>query len=116
MSKQNLNEQAQEILEIAQKHGVEQNFFFITTFQRYMRQLQNLKELEKILDKDGILVEKTYVKGTKNQYIHPALSSYNKTCSEANKIVSTLVNIIVKLRVGNENLEDDPLLKVLNGI
>jgi hypothetical protein len=26
-----LNQQAQEILKIAEKHGVEQNFFFITT-------------------------------------------------------------------------------------
>ena len=32
MNKISLNEQAQEILRIAEKHGVEQNFFFLTTF------------------------------------------------------------------------------------
>ena len=42
-----LSEQAQEILAIAEKHGVEQNFFFITTFKRYQVQINILTELEK---------------------------------------------------------------------
>jgi hypothetical protein len=110
-----LDEQAQEILKIAEKHGVEQNFFFITTFQRYMRQLKNLKELEAILDTEGVSVERTYVKGAKNKYIHPALSAYNKTSSEANKTVSTLVGIIIKLRDKNAEDNYDPLLDFLSG-
>ena len=35
LNKISLNEQAQEILRIAEQHGVEQNFFFFTTFKRY---------------------------------------------------------------------------------
>lgn len=45
--KMSLNEQAKEILRIAQEHGVEQNFFFITTFKRYQVQINILNELEK---------------------------------------------------------------------
>lgn len=41
-----LNEQAQEILKIAQESGVQGNFFFITTFKRYQVQLNMLTELE----------------------------------------------------------------------
>lgn len=38
MKKISLNEQAQEILRIAERYGVEQNFFFLTTFKRYQVQ------------------------------------------------------------------------------
>ena len=65
MNKISLNEQAQEILQIAEQHGVEQNFFFLTTFKRYQVQLQILNDLEKTIKQDGILVTKEYVKGRK---------------------------------------------------
>ena len=44
-----LNKQAQEILKIAERHGVEQNFFFLTTFKRYQVQIGILNDLEKTL-------------------------------------------------------------------
>ena len=96
--KSNLNEQAKEILRIAEKHGVEQNFFFITTFKRYQVQIQILNELEAEIKKDGPLVEKEYVKGRKNIYSHPAISDYNRTTDSANKTVTTLMKIITTLR------------------
>ena len=55
MNKMSLNEQAQEILRIAEQHGVEQNFFFLTTFKRYQVQLQILNDLEKTIKEDGTL-------------------------------------------------------------
>ena len=47
-----LNEQAQEILKIAQESGVQWNFFFITTFKRYQVQLNMLAELEQAMKKE----------------------------------------------------------------
>ena len=45
-----LDEQASEILKIAEQHGVEQNFLFLTTFKRYQVQLKILSDLkEKIM-------------------------------------------------------------------
>ena len=44
--KQTLTEQAQEILRIAEQHGVEQNFFSLTTFKRYQVQINILIDLE----------------------------------------------------------------------
>ena len=58
MNKMSLNEQAQEILRIAEQHGVEQNFFFLTTFKRYQVQIQILNDLEKTIKEDGTLVTK----------------------------------------------------------
>ena len=92
-----LNEQAQEILRIAEQHGVEQNFFFLTTFKRYQVQLQILNDLEKTIKEDGTLVTKEYVKGRKNVYSHPAIADYNRTTDSANKTVSTLMKIIISL-------------------
>ena len=85
MSKIDLNKQAKEILEIAEKYGVEQNFFFLTTFKRYQVQIGILNDLEKTIKEDGPLVTKEYVKGRKNVYSHPAISDYNRTTDSANK-------------------------------
>jgi len=112
--KLNLNEQAQEILEIAQKHGVEQNFFFITTFKRYQVQIGILNDLEKTIREDGILVTKEYVKGRENVYSHPAIADYNRTTDSANKTVSTLMRIITTLRNRNDEDVEDPLLNILS--
>ena len=115
MNKISLNEQAQEILRIAEQHGVEQNFFFLTTFKRYQVQLQILNDLEKTIKQDGILVTKEYVKGRKNVYSHPAISDYNRTTDSANKTVITLMKIITTLRDRQDDDGPDPLLEILCG-
>ena len=109
-----LNEQAQEILRIAEEHGVEQNFLFITTFKRYQVQLKILYELEKKINEDGTLVTKEYVKGRENIYTHPAIAEYNKTSTSANQTVATLIKIIKSLRNDEgDGDNDDELLSAL---
>ena len=115
MNRISLNEQAQEILRIAEQHGVEQNFFFLTTFKRYQVQLQILNDLEKTIKQNGILVTKEYVKGRKNVYSHPAISDYNRTTDSANKTVVTLMKIITTLRDRQDDDGPDPLLEILGG-
>lgn len=117
MAKMSLNEQAQEIIRIAEESGVQSNFFFITTFKRYQVQLNMLTELEKKMKDDGMLVTKEYVKGRKNLYSNPALKEYNTTTDSANRTVSTLMKIIKNYNVddGEEENEEDPLLKAING-
>ena len=103
----NLDQQAQEILKIAEKHGVEQNFFFITTFKRYQVQINILNDLEKAIKSDGTLVTKQYVKGRENIYTHPAITEYNKTANGANQTVQTLMKIITTLRDENSDSADE---------
>ena len=112
----NLNEQAQEILRIAEEGGVQTNFFFVTTFKRYQVQISILSELEKALKENGTLVTKEYVKGRKNLYDNPAINAYNRTTDSANKTVTTLMKIIRGFKDEDNNGEDDdPLLKAING-
>lgn len=117
MAKKDLNEQAKEILEIAEARGVQSNFFFVTTFKRYQVQLTILYELEKALKEEGMLVKKEYVKGRKNLYSNPAVAEYNKTTDSANKTVATLMKIIHNFNNDDSDPtgEEDPLLKVING-
>ena len=112
--KLNLTEQAREILRIAEQHGVEQNFFFITTFKRYQVQLSILSDLEKAIQEDGLLVTKEYVKNRKNLYTHPAIKDYNQTTNSANRTVETMMKIITTLRTKEGKVGEDKLLKFLS--
>lgn len=114
--KMSLNEQALEIIRIAEESGVRSNFFFVTTFKRYQVQLNILTDLERALKDEGTLVQKEYVKGRKNLYANPAIAEYNRTADSANKTVSTLMKIIREF--GNEDGDGDggdDLLKYING-
>ena len=114
MAKLSLSEQAQEIIKIAEKYGVEQNFLFITTFKRYQVQLSILNELEQRIKEDGSLVTKEYVKGRENVYTHPAIGEYNKTSTSANQTVATLIKIFKSMRSEEDDGEgEDELLSAL---
>ena len=47
MAKKELEAQAKKIMEMAEESGLQSNFFFVTTFQRYLVQINILEELEK---------------------------------------------------------------------
>lgn len=117
MANQSLNEQAVEILRIAEEAGVQTNFFFVTTFKRYQVQLSNLSELEKAIKDTGTLVTKEYVKGRANIYVNPAVTEYNKTTDSANRTVTTLMKIIKGFAKEDEERDSgyDPLMVIING-
>lgn len=116
-TKMSLQEQAVEILRIAEDTGVQTNFFFVTTFKRYQVQLSNLSELEKAIKETGTLVTKEYVKGRANIYVNPAVSEYNKTTDSANRTVTTLMKIIKGFAKEDEERDsgNDPLMAIVNG-
>lgn len=118
MAKMNLQEQAVEILRIAEETGVQTNFFFVTTFKRYQVQISILNDLEKSIEQDGMLVKKEYVKGRKNLYTNPAVREYNTTTDSANRTVTTLMKIIQgfgKSDAERDGGDVDPLLALING-
>jgi hypothetical protein len=100
MADLDLNHQAREILDIAEKYGVEQNFLFITTFKRYQVQTMILNDLEKTLRDGNAFAANEDVNGHQKLYVHPAIAEYNKTAAAANKTVQMLIKIITTLRDG----------------
>lgn len=114
--KYNLQEQANAIIEYAEKSGSQTNFFFLTTFKRYQVQLNILTDLEKALAQEGMLVSKEYVKGRQNIYTNPAVAEYNRTVDSANKTVKTLMTILRNAGGGeDQGDEEDPLMTLING-
>ena len=111
-----LQEKAAEIVAMAEDAGVQENYFFVTTFKRYQVQIGILSQLEESMAKDGMLVKKEYVKGRKNLYSNPAVNAYNRTADSANKTVQTLMKIVKEF--GGDKGKDkvkDPLLELING-
>lgn len=107
-----MQEQAERVLEKAEEKGVSTNFFFKTTFERYLVQMKIMDDLKKNMAKDGTMVEKEYVKGRKNIYTNPAITEYNKTATAANNTVATLIKIVAAF---NDDDDDDELVKFLKG-
>lgn len=112
---ESLDDLASKIIEIATKYGLEQNYFFLTTFNRYQMQIKILSDLKKTILEEGNLVTKEYVKGRQNVYTHPAISEYNKTCTAANQTVQTLIKIITTLRADADGEEEDELMAFFRG-
>ena len=110
-----LDQQAQRILDIAEHYGAQGNFMFVTTFKRYLVQIDILRQLEKTIEEDGTLVTKEYVKGRGNLYTHPAIGEYNKTATAANQTAQTLIKILKELAADRDEEGDDPLLKIMAG-
>lgn len=115
MQKKNLKEQAKEILKLAEESGLQSNYFFVTTFERYQVQLQILDDLKKAINDEGMLVSKEYVKGRKNVYSNPAVSDYNRTTDSANKTVATLLRILKSFDSDTSKTDTDPLMDLING-
>lgn len=115
LDKKELEKKAQEIMKAAEEKGVQSNFFFTTTFQRYLTQINILQELEKMISEEEILVTKEYVKGRKNVYSNPAIAEYNKTTDSANKTIACLLKIIRSFSEGEPPKSDDPLMDAING-
>lgn len=113
--KKSLMQQANEIIKLAEASGLQSNYFFVTTFKRYQTQLKILEELNKVMDDEGMLVTKEYVKGRKNLYSSPAVAEFNRTTDSANKTVVTLMKIIKEFNVDGMSDDEDLLMKTING-
>lgn len=113
--KKDLIQQANEIIKLAEASGLQSNYFFVTTFKRYQTQLKILEELNKVMNDEGMLVTKEYVKGRKNLYTSPAVAEFNRTTDSSNKTVVTLMKIIKEFNVDGMTDDEDLLLKTING-
>lgn len=115
MRQKSLKAQADAILKMAKDAGLDDNFFFSTTFKRYQVQLHILDELEKMIEEKGVVVNKSYVKGEKNLYSNPAVVDFNRTTDSANKTVATLLRILKIFDADLTGEESDPLIDMING-
>ena len=74
-----------------------------------------LEKLKVAIEENGPTVTKEYVKGSKNLYVSPAVSAFNRTADSANKTVMALIKIIKEFNVDGMTDNEDLLLKTING-
>ena len=115
MKTTSLEAQAKAILKMAEDSGLESNYFFVTTFQRYQTQLDILDALKEEIDETGLTVKKSYVKGKSNVYSSPCVQAYNRTTDSANKTVATLMRILKNFDPSDSKEDVDPLMDIING-
>lgn len=115
MQTKSLEAQAKAILKMAEDSGLESNYFFVTTFQRYQTQLEILDALKDEIDKTGLTVKKSYVKGKPNVYSSPCVQAFNRTTDSANKTVATLMRILKNFDASDSKEDVDPLMDIING-
>lgn len=107
--------QAKEIIKLAESSGMQENFFFKTTFERYLTQIKILADLQKTINTTDTLITKQYVKGRGNLYANPAIREYTHVCDSANKTVQTLIKILNGFKSTDSGNEKDQLLAIING-
>ena len=111
-----VNAQAQEIMRIAEAYNVEKNFFFRTTFERYLVQIDTLRKIREQMEGEDVLVTKEYVKGRCNLYPHPGVAAFSSMSQAANRTVETLIKIVNTMGSAEDTTGgEDPLLKALRG-
>lgn len=107
-----MHDQVEQIMQSAKAKGLEGNFFYTTTLDRYVTQLELLEDLKKHIKENGSMVTKEYVKGRQNLYVNPAVSAYSKAVQTANNTVVTLSKIVASF--GTEEVkEEDPMMTFL---
>lgn len=94
MTVEQYEKRADEILERAKAQGQEDDFLFLTTFQRYLDHIAHLEELQKAIEEHGMMVTKEYVKKRANLYVNPAMQTYNSTAQAADKTAALLIKLI----------------------
>ena len=116
MAKSSREVQAEQIRKLAEESGVQSNFLFCTTFERYQVQLRILDRLEAAVDsEEDVKVEKKYSKDQTNSYANPVIKEYSRAVDSANKTVGTLMRIIKNFGVGGDDEGDDDLMAAING-
>lgn len=109
-----LEERAEEIRKQAEESGLDDDFYFLTTFNRYLTQIKIAEKLKTTIENSDALIEKEYVKGRMNICIHPAITEYNKTVTAANGTVACLLKILEARRTAGA-VESDPLAELIGG-
>ena len=115
ISKEGLERQAKAILKMAEETGLTNNYFFVTTFERYQTQMEILEQLKETIHSKDLVVSKEYIKGKENLYSNPAIVAYNRTTDSANKTVATLLRILKSFEAESAQSDSDPLMDMLNG-
>lgn len=87
-----------EIMEMARCYGIDNNPLFVSAAEQYVIQSEVIDMIRDALIEGGEAVTtKEYVKGRANVEPHPLIQQLPKHVDSANRTLSTMVDLILKL-------------------
>lgn len=95
MAKKNL--EYDKIMELAKTYGVDTNALFVSAAERYSGQVEMIRKIREQIDRDGLMIEHTNVKGDVNSDVNPLTVQLPKYIDTANKTLSLMLDIIQRL-------------------
>ena len=102
-----------EIMKLAKDYGVDTNAIFVSAAERYSVQVEMIEKMRQQIEKDGLMIEHTNVKGDVNSDVNPLTVQLPKFIDVANKTLALMLDIIAKL--GSAAPVGDKLGDFLNG-
>ena len=96
-----------EIIALAKSCGVDTNALFVSAADRYSGQVEMIAQIRQQIEKTGLMIEHTNVKGDINVDVNPLTVQLPKYIDTANKTLSLMLDIIQ--RFGTTITTDDDL-------
>ena len=98
----------EKIMEEAKRYHVDGNALFVSACTRYAGQVEMIDKIRAQIDKDGLMVEHTNVKGDVNTDVNPLTVQLPKYIDTANKTLSLMLDIIQRLGTVTVEEDEDP--------
>ena len=81
----------------AKRYHVDKNALFVSACQRYIGQVEMIDKIREQIDRDGLMIEHTNVKGDVNTDVNPLTVQLPKYIDTANKTLNVMLDIIDRL-------------------
>ena len=112
--KQTLEQRVEKLKAEAKDKGLLNNLLFEELLDNFEYQTQLMERLKAEIDNEGLVTEKTYIKGSPNQSPNKLIATYNATSNARVNTVSALAKIIKSFEETG-GAKNDPLLKIVSG-
>lgn len=89
------------LIKMARQYGVDKNALFMSAADTYLTQKKVIDAIKEEIERADMTVEKTYLAGNSNIYASPMVKELPKHVDSANRSLSLMMDIIVKLGVEN---------------
>jgi len=96
-----------DIMKVAETCGVDKNAFFVSAAKRYAMQVEAIEKIRTKIDEDGLMIAHCNVRGEINMDVNPLTVQLPKYIDTANKTLSLMLEIILKL--GKQPTDSDGL-------
>ena len=85
------------IMEMAKLYGVSENALFVSAAEKYCTLTDSINDMRQHIIEDGMMLKSTNVAGFEKVETHPLIPQLAKYQDTANKTLSTMIDIVVRM-------------------